>query len=161
MNSKIVLVGKAAAGKDYLRKRFMHRNFTYGVSCTTRSPRVKAGEVHGKDYYFMTEEEFITLVDSGEMLEYQKFNGWYYGITKQEFERCDVMIMNAEALEMLDEEYRNRCFVIYIDIPIEVRRSRIVERNDPDDNFERRIQADEQQYAEFNNYDIRITNEDF
>ena len=87
MNSKIVLVGKAAAGKDYLRKRFMHRNFTYGVSCTTRSPRVKAREVHGKDYYFMTEEEFITLVDSGEMLEYQKFNGWYYGITKQEFER--------------------------------------------------------------------------
>jgi dephospho-CoA kinase len=94
-------------------------------------------------------------------VEYQKFNGWYYGITKEEFERCDIMILNAEAIELLSEEYRNRCFVTYIDIPIEVRRSRIIERNDPDDNFERRIQADEEQFRNFLDFDCRITNHNF
>ena len=96
-----------------------------------------------------------------EFVEYQKFNGWYYGITKEEFERCDVMILNAEAVDLLTEEYRDRCFVTYIDIPIEVRRSRIVERNDPDDNFERRIQADEDQFRNFSDFDCRITNHNF
>ena len=96
-----------------------------------------------------------------EFVEYQKFNGWYYGITKEEFERCDVMILNAEAVDLLTKEYRDRCFVTYIDIPIEVRRSRIVERNDPDDNFERRIQADEDQFRNFSDFDCRITNHNF
>jgi guanylate kinase len=101
------------------------------------------------------------MIDNDEFVEYQKFNGWYYGITKEEFERCDVMILNAEAVDLLNEEYRSRCFVTYIDIPIEVRRSRIVERNDPDDNFERRIQADEDQFRNFSNFDCRITNHNF
>jgi dephospho-CoA kinase len=71
------------------------------------------------------------------------------------------MILNAEAVELLNEEYRGRCFVTYIDIPIDVRRSRIIERNDPDDNFERRIQADEDQFRNFSDFDCRITNHNF
>ena len=53
---KIVLIGKAAAGKDFMRKRMIDRGFTFGISCTTRRPR--KGEVDGKDYYFLTREEF-------------------------------------------------------------------------------------------------------
>lgn len=158
---KIVLVGKAAAGKDYLRTRYENRGFVFGVSYTTRPPRKKANEQEGVDYYFTDETTFKQMILMNEFVEYQKFNGWYYGITKEEFERCDVMILNAEAVDLLTEEYRDRCFVTYIDIPIEVRRSRIVERNDPDDNFERRIQADEDQFRNFSNFDCRITNHNF
>ena len=50
---------------------------------------------------------------------------------------------------------------MYLDIPIEVRRDRIIERNDPDDDFERRIQNDEDQFRNFFNYDCKITNHDF
>lgn len=161
MHSKIVLIGKAAAGKDYLRKRFIERNFKYGVSCTTRPPRIKDGEVHGKDYFFISEEEFLSLIESGEMIEYQQFNGWYYGLTRDEFENCDVMILNREAVDMLPEDIRQRCFVIYLDINQEIRLARILQRNDPDDPASRRTQADEEQYKNFNNYDLRVTNHDF
>ena len=41
MSSKIVLVGKAAAGKDFFRKRMMDKGFNFGVSCTTRLKRIK------------------------------------------------------------------------------------------------------------------------
>lgn len=159
MTGKIALVGAAASGKDYLRKRFTDRSFKYGVSCTTRPPR--PGEVYGKDYYFLTQEEFQENIDSGKFVEWQAFNDWKYGLTSEEFEWCDVMILNAEAVELLDNYYRDRLFVIYLDIPEETRRARLYQRNDKDDTIERRIQADNEQFGNFSNYDCIITNEKF
>ena len=159
MANKIVLVGKAASGKDYLRKRLMDRGLSYGISHTTRDPR--PGEVEGKDYIYVSVDEFMQIVNEGNIIEYQKFNGWFYGITREQFKKADVMIMNAEAVEMLPEDIRKQCTVIYLDIPLEVRRQRLMARSDQQDPMEGRIQLDEQQYANFTDYDIRITNPDF
>jgi guanylate kinase len=159
MANKIVLVGKAASGKDYLRTRLMDRGLRYGVSHTSRDPR--PGEVDGKDYWFVTEGEFKEIVDRNEMVEHQVFNGWYYGIAQWIFEEADIMIMNAEAVKLLPKSIRNVCTVIYLDIPLKVRESRLMERGDIQDPMKRRLKADENQFAGFNNYDIRITNPDF
>tara|TARA_R110000772_G_scaffold40559_1_gene94940 strand:+ start:429 stop:908 length:480 start_codon:yes stop_codon:yes gene_type:complete len=159
MANKIVLVGKAASGKDYLRTRLMDRGLRYGVSHTSRAPR--PGEVDGKDYWFVTEGEFKEIVDRGAMVEHQMFNGWYYGIAQWIFEEADIMIMNAEAVKLLPKNTRNICTVIYLDIPLEVRESRLMDRGDIQDPMKRRLIADEDQFAGFNNYDIRITNPDF
>lgn len=159
MNGKIAIVGAAATGKDYLRKRMMDRGMVYGVSCTTRLPR--EGEVHGKDYYYLTPEEFESKIERGEFVEWQDFNGWKYGLTKDEFERCDVMILNAEAVTLLNAEYRNRLFVIYLDIAEETRRERLGVRNDRNDSTDRRIEADNEQFRNFSDFDCKITNENF
>ncbi len=137
----------------------MDRGFEYGVSCTTRLPR--EGEVHGKDYYYITVEEFDTKIESGEFAEWQEFNGWKYGLTKDEFERCDVMILNAEAVTLLEPEYRNRVFVIYLDIPEGIRRERLGIRDDKNDSTDRRINADNEQFRNFLDFDCKITNENF
>lgn len=159
MNGKIAIVGAAATGKDYLRKRMMDRGMVYGVSCTTRLPR--EGEVHGKDYYYLTPEEFESKIERGEFVEWQDFNGWKYGLTKDEFERCDVMILNAEAVTLLNAEYRNRLFVIYLDIAEETRRERLGVRADKNDATDRRIEADNLQFRNFLDFDCKITNENF
>lgn len=159
MNGKIAIVGAAATGKDYLRKRMMDRGMVYGVSCTTRLPR--EGEVHGRDYYYLTPEEFESKIERGEFVEWQDFNGWKYGLTKDEFERCDVMILNAEAVTLLNAEYRNRLFVIYLDIAEETRRERLGVRDDKNDATDRRIEADNLQFRNFLDFDCKITNENF
>ena len=159
MTGKIALVGAAASGKDYLRKRFMNRGFVYGVSHTTRPPR--EGEVNGVDYYFVSDYEFIEMIGQDKFAEWQEFNGWKYGLFKPEFERCDVMILNAEAVDLLEPEYRDRLFVIYIDVDEEVRRERLVSRNDKDDSIDRRINADNEQFGNFSNFDCIITNDKF
>tara|TARA_R110000772_G_scaffold59349_3_gene134420 strand:- start:1415 stop:1888 length:474 start_codon:yes stop_codon:yes gene_type:complete len=156
---KIVLVGKAASGKDFLRKRLMNTGFTYGVSHTTRKPRV--GEVEGKDYFFISKEEFLELIDAGKMVEYQEFNGWYYGMATWIWNEADIVILNAEAVDLLSEELRNQCTVIYLDIDRNIREQRMLERNDHQDSTERRLTADDEQFAGFSNYDIKITNPDF
>jgi len=156
---KLVLVGKAAAGKDHLRKRLIERGFKFGVSCTTRPPRV--GEQNGKDYYFLSEQDFLDLVNLGDMVEYQQFNGWFYGLTRDEFQDSDVIILNREAVDMLPEDIRKECMVMFLDIDINTRLERMQERKDTADSLERRIMADEQQYVDFNNFELRVTNPDF
>lgn len=156
---KIAIVGAAASGKDHMRQRFQDRGFRFGVSCTTRKPR--PGEKNGRDYYFITDEQFQDFIDNNQFVEWQEFNGWKYGMTKHEWETCDIMILNAEAVNLLEPEYRDRLFVFYIDIPEEVRRQRLEARNDKDDSIDRRIKADDDQFRNFSNFDCKITNDKF
>jgi guanylate kinase len=162
MNKRIILVGKAGSGKDFMRKKLESRNFKYAVSYTTRPPR--DGEVKGKDYFFISEEEARYMIDNYEFFEYVMFNGWLYGTTLKQWSQADgddVFIMTPTGLSHVSEEDRKDCLVIYVDIHIDMRRARLVRRDMPGDSIERRIQADEDDFYKFTNFDIRITNPDF
>ena len=78
--NKVILVGKAAAGKDHMRKILSGRGFQYGISYTTRPPR--ESEIDGKDYFFLTDENFKTKINQGYWYEWIEFNGWYYGTSQ-------------------------------------------------------------------------------
>jgi guanylate kinase len=162
MNKRIILVGKAGSGKDFMRKKLESRNFKYAVSYTTRPAR--EGEVHGRDYFFITEEQAKKMIDSYEFFEYVMFNGWLYGTTLSQWSQADgddVFIMTPTGLSHVGEEDRKDCLVIFVDIDINVRRERLMQRDMPGDSIERRIQADEDDFHGFTNFDIRITNPDF
>jgi guanylate kinase len=156
---KLIIVGKAAAGKDHLKKRAEEKGFKSGVSYTTRPPR--HNEVDGEDYYFVTSEEFDQIVESGEMLEWMVFNDWKYGLSKSEFEKADIMIMSKDGLDMLPKVYRDQCLVIYLDIDRLVRIERLNLRKDINDSIWRRMTTDDDQFSNFKDFDIRIRNEDF
>ena len=66
--NKVILIGKSAAGKDHMRKVLEDRGFTYGISYTTRPPR--ANEIEGKDYFFMSNEEFQARINDNFWYEY-------------------------------------------------------------------------------------------
>ena len=64
---KIILVGKAAAGKDYFRARLANKGFRGGISHTTRKPRET--ETEGVDYYYVTDERFMEMYENGELVK--------------------------------------------------------------------------------------------
>ena len=74
-----VLSAPSGGGKSTLYKGLMATppDFVYSISCTTRQPR--PGEIDGKDYYFLTHEEFEKRIAEGDFLEYAKVHGNYYG----------------------------------------------------------------------------------
>jgi guanylate kinase len=158
-HKRIVLVGKAASGKDHLRKRFESRGFKYAVTYTTRPPR--EGEVNGKDYYFISEDEAKVLIESNFFYEYVIFNGWVYGTSNSEFYSKDLFIMTPEGVSRIKPEDRVTSFIIYMDIEMSIRMTRLTNRNMPGDSMTRRIKADEMDFTDFNDYDLRITNSDF
>jgi guanylate kinase len=158
-HKRIILVGKAASGKDNLRKRFESRGFKYAVSYTTRPPR--DGEVNNQDYIFITDELAQKMIEEGNFYEYVEFNGWIYGTTKSQFWSDDLFIMTPKGISHIKPEDRKKCFIIYLDIDIQVRYDRLLQRDMPGDSVQRRIQADELDFTNFTDYDLRITNPDF
>ncbi len=78
----IILSSPSGAGKSTLAKRLLawDSGMRFSISATTRAPR--PGEEHGREYYFHTREEFIQMVDRGEMLEHAEVFGNFYGSPK-------------------------------------------------------------------------------
>ena len=85
--SLIILSGPSGAGKGTIHNELMKHNshLKYSISMTTREPR--KGEVNGKDYFFVTEEEFKKEIENNGFLEYALVHGNYYGTLKREVER--------------------------------------------------------------------------
>jgi len=158
--NKMILVGKSAAGKDHLRKILEGRGFKYGISYTTRPSR--PNEVDGQDYYFLEKDEFLNGVNEKKWYEYVKFNGWYYGTsTKQFHQTCNLFIMTPYGVSHIDPVDRKECTIIYLDIDYDIRLRRLISRNDDNDKIERRLEADENDFKHFNDYDIKITDPNF
>jgi guanylate kinase len=159
MSKRIIVVGRAASGKDFLRKKFEDRGFRYAVSYTTRPPR--EGEVEGRDYFFLSPEQAAELIKNDEFYEYVEFNGWIYGTTRDQFNEDDIFIMTPSGLAHLSDDARKESLVIFFDIAEDVRRQRMMDRDMPGDSVDRRLEADRKDFEGFTNYDIKITNHDF
>jgi guanylate kinase len=79
MRKLILLVGPTCTGKSTVEKEFNARGIASVVSYTTRRPRT--GEVHGRDYYFLTMDEVNDLEATGGVAQKVTFAGNYYGST--------------------------------------------------------------------------------
>lgn len=74
-----VVSGFSGAGKGTIIKALtkQYGNYALSVSATTREPR--AGEVNGRDYFFVSEERFLEMIGQDELIEYARYVSHYYG----------------------------------------------------------------------------------
>lgn len=135
----IILCGKSGAGKDYcakeLAKQFKSIGYSVNdiVSCTTRPKR--EGEVEGKDYFFLSDEQFQTGLVRDDFLEYSKFRGWYYGIPKDSIakNKINILVMNPEGVISILQKNNllpdnTTGIILYIDVPFRIRLLRSIKR---------------------------------
>ena len=79
----MVMSGFSGAGKGTIVKRLLEKypdEYKFSISSTTRQPRV--GETHGKEYFFLTKEEFISRMKEDGFIEWAEYVGNYYGTPK-------------------------------------------------------------------------------
>lgn len=83
-NGKLIIVsGPSGVGKKTILDHIYTNkslDIVQSVSMTTRNPRV--GEVNGKDYFFVSREEFLKNIENNNFLEYATYNNNYYGTNK-------------------------------------------------------------------------------
>ena len=86
-NDVFVVIAPSGTGKTTLNRRLTGENpdtIEMSISYTTRAKR--EGEVEGEHYHFVSKEEFMGLVENGQMLEWAEVHGNYYGTPINEIE---------------------------------------------------------------------------
>lgn len=88
MKKLFVISGSSGVGKGTVIKAFLdkHPEFKLSISATTRKKR--EGEIDGKNYFFLTSDEFQNCVKNNEFLEWAEFSGNFYGTKKAFVEKC-------------------------------------------------------------------------
>ena len=88
---RIILVGPTAAGKSYISEQLQKAGYILDVSYTSRP--IRSGEINGKDYIFLSKNEFIDKMINGDFFEDVEYDGNYYGTGLFEFEEgSDVFV---------------------------------------------------------------------
>lgn len=140
----ICLLGASAAGKDSVY-RILIKEYGYrGVISTTTRP-IRSTETNGREYYFVTKEEFQKLKDTDQLIEYRTYNTikdgqpdlWEYGITKSEIDlnkSNHVVVCDLKGLcDLINYFGKNNVISIFINASEKSRRLRAIVR---DYNFE-------------------------
>ena len=156
MEKKIIILGKAASGKDFLQGQLVSNGWVPLRQYTTRPKRPT--EV-GDEYHFISEEEFDSI--SKKLCSIQNFNGWRYGYDMDEALMSDVMIFSPANFFnlIMDSISDRRCgellyhsTIVYLDIDEDTRRERLSIRymgGREDDSLDRRLQADAEDFKPF------------
>lgn len=157
----IAIVGKSASGKTYLMEEIIN-NFpdlmTPLVSTTTRPPRDK--ECEGKDYFFVSKEEFLERRKQNCFLEWTEFRNWYYGHEKTESDTDFVVgIFDPNGIKNIVVNHKREfsdIIIIYLEITFPVRLTRMIQRESKFKfEFIRRALADFWNFRGFYNFIYR------
>lgn len=169
MNKKgsiFVISGPSGSGKNtvYDGLREKSDNITQTVSVTTRAPR--DGEVDGRDYYFVTEKEFLARVANDEFIEYVNYGKNYYGTLKSEVLRLTeegktvILVIEVNGALNIKKAFPETCSVFIIPPSIDELRRRITSRGqNTEDEINARLSIAEQEMKMRDQYDYCVVND--
>lgn len=164
----IIFSAPSGAGKTTIVKHLLSLglNFGFSISATTRKPR--GAEQNGKDYFFLSTEEFRDKINQHEFLEWEEvYPGCLYGTLKSEVERIrktgqnilfDVDVVGGSNIKKF---YREKAFAVFIQPPsIKELENRLLSRStDSLEVIRERIIKAEHELSYANLFDVVIKNE--
>ncbi len=166
-----VVSGPSGVGKGTIIKNALERlsgrddiQVALSVSVTTRAPR--PGEIDGVHYHFISREQFFELLEKGELLEYTKYAGNYYGTPVKEVEdrvRRGVHVLldieTAGAMEVKKNwPQAVLCFILPPSMEELERRLR-ARGTETEESIARRLEIAENERAKAHLYDYQILND--
>ena len=161
-----VVSGFSGAGKGTLMKALLGR-YRYGlsISATTRKPR--EGEENGREYFFLTRDDFESMIEQGELIEWAEYVGNYYGTPKayveQQLREGQDVILEIEIQGALNVKQQfPDCLLVFVTPPsAEELKNRLMGRGTEDEETIAKRLARAGEEAEFmNQYDVIVVNDD-
>lgn len=161
-----VISAPSGAGKTTLCKEIIDRfpNLRHSVSYTTRTPR--QGEVHGRDYFFVGQEEFKRMVAAGEFAEWAEVHGNLYGtslatLNESRTQGIDLILdIDCQGARQLKGRFEGGVYIFVLPPSMEELRRRLDNRSsDSAEVIERRIRNAAGEIRESRWYDYIIVND--
>lgn len=153
----LIFIGKSGSGKDFARDFLVtEKGFQSIISHSTRP--IRKGEVHGKDYYFISEQEFISRDYHNDFVETRSynvlFNGmpdtWHYGTSKNELNYASYKSVGIKDLlgAIQLKKYSDKVKIIYIHCADDIREIRAKSRGSFDEKeWNRRLVKDNEDFS--------------
>ena len=164
----IIFSAPSGAGKTTIVRHLLEKDFNleFSVSATSRDPR--PNEKNGKDYYFLTLEEFIKRVGNNEFLEWEEvYKGIRYGTLKSEVERIrnqgKNVIFDVDVVGGLNikKYYGDEALAVFVQPPsVEELKKRLTQRStETDDKIAMRIAKAEHELSFAPQFDVVLVND--
>lgn len=165
----VVLSGPSGVGKGTVRQALFetdtnHDQFYYSVSATTRQPR--PGEEDGKDYFFVSRDQFEGMIEDERLLEYAEYVGNYYGTPLQYVEEMtdqgkDVFLeIEVQGALQVKRRMPEGVFIFLAPPTMHELESRIVNRGtDAPDVIEKRMKQAREELQLVTQYDYVVEND--
>lgn len=165
-NKLLVISGPSGVGKGTLVKAIKARraDVAESISCTTRAPR--EGETHGKEYFFLTKEEFLRRIEERDFLEYDEHFGNYYGTPKSfvlEMLKTKSVILEIDVVGALNTKKAIPESVLIMIAPpsVEELKRRLVGRGtETEEAIKNRLSRLEYELSQQDKYDYVVVNDD-
>lgn len=165
--SLIIISGTTCAGKGTVIKHLLERNKDLYLSISYTSRPKRGSEVEGKDYYFVSPEEFEEKIRNNDFLEYAQVQyGCYYGTPKREIEEklnkgFDVILeIDVQGAKQIKEIFPQTILIFIMAPSMEVVKERIKARNTEDaEQIIKRFRRAYQEINEINKYNYVVVND--
>lgn len=168
MNKLIIITAPSGAGKTTIVKHLLGHfpQLAFSVSATTRARRDY--ELDGRDYYFITPEEFRERIANDEFAEWQEvYTNQFYGTLKKELERLwsqghDIVFdIDVKGALNLKQAYPDRSLAIFIQPPShEILVERLKRRRtESEESLKKRIAKVDEELSYANKFDLAIVND--
>lgn len=167
MKGKLIVVsGPSGVGKGTIVKTLIKRreDVVESVSCTTRAPRT--GEIHGREYFFLSKEEFIRRINENDFLEYDEHFGNYYGTPKsfvREMLKEKHVILEIDVVGALNAKkaFPESILVMIAPPSVEELKRRLTGRGtETDKEIENRLERLSYELSQKDKYDYVVVNDD-
>ncbi len=163
----IILSGPSGVGKGTVRNEIFNivDDIEYSISMTTRKPR--PGEVDGKDYIFVSREEFMNIVDQGKMLEWAEFVGNCYGTPLEKVEETlnegkNVLLeIEIQGALQVKEKMKDALFIFLMPNSFQELESRLRKRgSEPEEIISERLEKAKREIPLKDNYNYVVINDE-
>lgn len=163
----VVLSGPSGSGKDTILERLLaiDKNIVKSVSATTRPSRI--GEINGKDYFFISEQDFCNAISDEKLLEYTNYCGNYYGTLKnlvedlQNNQKDVILKIEVDGAKQIKEKCPDSLRIFILPPSMETLKDRLSKRGtETAENLEKRLNRARDEIKFSSEYDYIVVNDD-